>query len=257
MQPINRVEQSFKRALTSYNDCANVQKKIADDLVGYLSEAGAPAAFDRIFEFGCGTGFFTQQLLEQHSTETLLANDLVSECEPYINKLAKNLNIDYRFLAGNIEQLRLPDRCDLICSASCVQWVEDLPTLISTITGRLNTDGWLAISSFGPQHFHELTTLAACKETKSLKYQTAQQWQALLSSHYNIHVLQQTKQTLWFDSTRELLLHLRATGVNGNAGQGWNQQKLVEFGQEYQSRFSIDGKLPLSYEPIYIIAQTK
>lgn len=60
---------------------------------------------------------------------------------------------------------------------------------------------------------------------------------------------------LEFGNIRSLLRHLRLTGVNGNARQGWSRARLRAFEAAYHSRFGRGGRLPLSYDPVWLVAR--
>ena len=167
---------------------------------------------------------------------------------------------DLNFIVGDIDKIAIPSSCDLICSASCAQWSTDLLGLLKRITFSLNEHGYIAISSFSEGQFKELTQLeeqAGIEPTASLNYWSEQTWKDHLESDYEIEIITKEQSRLWFDSVRELLLHLRLTGVNGNVGQTWNKRSLSEFETVYRDNFEVNGKVPLSYEPIFIIARKR
>ena len=249
-----KIQHSFQRALASYNDHAIVQKKSALTLLSHLVKCDIKPKLTRVFEFGCGTGFLTLPLTQRFTISELIANDIVEECHNYLSRS------DLKFIIGDIDKIAIPSNCDLICSASYAQWSTDLEGLIERITASLNEDGYMAISSFSEGQFKELTLLeeqAGLEPTASLNYWPEQTWKEHLKSDYEVEIITKEQTCLWFDSVRELLLHLRLTGVNGNAGQTWNKRSLSEFETNYRDNFEVNGKVPLSYEPIYIIARKR
>lgn len=271
MSTLQKVQHSFRRSLKTYNEHAFVQLEIAQTLAKMLSEhclidgktQSTQKDFERAFEIGCGTGFLTKALLNELSVKHFCLNDLVAECEaelleelkPFIGKQLA----EWQFFEGDINQIEIAAQHDLICSASSLQWVDDLPRVLEKITQSLRSQGWLALSSFTPEHFVELRELnhAHGNSNKHLNYADVAQWQELLSEQFDVKEIQVNKITVWFDTFDELLKHLRNTGVNGNARQQWTQTSLREFEQSYQSRFAQNGRLPLSYEPIFIVAKKR
>lgn len=257
MHSQSKVLQSFQRALSSYDKEAIVQKSCATKLADYLKESDTPPVLERVFEFGCGTGFLTHQILDQFKVGHYIVNDLIEECEPFITVPSID-HSNSEFVAGDIDQIELPSSCDLICSSSCIQWSTDQNKLLDRITFALKEQGSLAISSFSNGHFKELESAKKSSlSSEALNYWSNQDWQNYLHPSYDTQLIETHEVTLWFESVRELLLHLRLTGVNGNAGQSWNQQSLLEFEERYRREFELDGKVPLSYRPIYIIARKK
>ena len=77
----------------------------------------------------------------------------------------------------------------------------------------------------------------------------------LLEKQFDLKKIEEQKITLWFDSVQEMLLHLRYTGVNGNTRQHWSQVQLQEFVELFEAEFSQNGRLPLTYAPIFIVAE--
>ncbi len=248
----SKIRHSFQRALVSYNDSALVQKNSARTLVEHLINTGMKPSLARTFEFGCGTGFLTKHLNERFKIKELIVNDLLEECQKYLPLS------DISFIAGDVEDITVPTNCELICSASCVQWSADLPSLLKRLASSLTDRGYLAISSFGDGHFKELEKLKTQQSfntKEQLNFWSEQAWRQHLKSAYQVESIIIEETTLWFDSVRELLLHLRQTGVNGNARHTWNKQSLAMFETDYRDNFERDGKVPLSYQPIYIVAR--
>jgi len=261
-----KVEQSFRRSLDTYDENAFVQLEIAQTLVKLLSEQCAEInQFNRVFEIGCGTGFLTKALCQNFQVNQFELNDLVAECEqPMLNhfqSLSRHNQVDtqWEFSAGDINEHEFARNYDLICSASTLQWVFELSPLVEKIYRALSDNAWLAISSFGQEHFSELSLVnsALGYEYASLNYLDESQCRKLFANHFELKLIQENSITLWFDSFEEILMHLRNTGVNGNSRKHWNQSQLKDFAALYQSEFMSDRKLPLTYKPIYIIAQKR
>ena len=258
MQPQSKISQSFRRALLTYQDAATVQRECADRLAQHLFSCELPKEFNRGFEFGCGTGFLTKQLINTLSIKALFVNDLVASCKDFLLESGIPPN-QFSFIEGDIEAISIPNSCDLICSTSCIQWSTDQATLIEKLSNSLNKNGYLAISSFSQGHFKELQNIQTeiANHRYALNYWTTKEWEKHLKVDFNIKIVETEQIVLWFNSVNELLLHLRHTGVNGNVGQNWSQHTLKQFRQRYREEFEQRNKVPLSYQPIYIVAQKK
>ncbi len=247
----SRIAQSFRRAMRSYGNAASVQAEIAAALAGDLAAAmtavSEPLRFDQTVEFGCGTGHLTRALTKQFEIGALTLNDLVNDC-------AQTTALpSTRFLAGPIETCALPQNQSLIASASTIQWIADLPGLFSKLADHLAPGGWLALSGFGPRQFTELAALGA--QSAAPSYIDATTFLAMLPSNLQVHAVHHRPVTLHFDGLAPLLRHLRDTGVNGAARTHWTKTKLIEFEKDYLARFGQDGRLPLTYDPIRLIAR--
>lgn len=240
-----RVQQSFRRGLDTYHSAATHQADIANRLAECLATV-APNALPNVFEFGVGTGHLTQAIQDRFTVNNLRLNDLVPECAAFAPSTAT-------FLGGPVQQVPLPNDLDLICSASTVQWLDDLPTTISQLSNHLRTGGWLALSSFGTAQFHELRSLGSNAAAPS--YCDAEDWRAILPKTMKIKHLSQARRVEWFPNAIALLRHLRDTGVNGAASQKWSAKDLKAFEASYRDRFGTPQGLPLSYDPVWVIAQ--
>lgn len=251
----NRVRQSFRRGLGSYHEHASAQARIAQRLVQLLVEQGAANRFENVMEFGCGTGHLTQALMQHFTIQHLTLNDLVAEAAPGLGALTEARADRTHFTFGPIETVPLPHELDLILSASTVQWVTDIPTLMARLCARLSPDGWVALSGFGMQQFHQLRCLGSTAAAPS--YIDAANWGAMLPRDVELVHVSQTPIELRFDSAIDLLRHLRNTGVNGQAEQNWSRGRLKDFDASYRRQFGQDGKLPLTYDPVWVIARKR
>ncbi len=248
-----RVRQSFRRGLDSYHRAAAVQEDIARRLAELLQAQGAPRRFQTAMEFGCGTGHLTRQLLQRFGIGSLLLNDLVPEAAGVLQGLGDAAPEQARFEAGPVETLPLPDELDLIASASTVQWIPDLSALAARLSVRLRPGGWLALSGFGRSQFRELAALGSAAAAPS--YLDAGEWPSVLPQGLEILAIEQRPAVLEFDTALGLLKHLRRTGVNGHAQQSWSRRRLQEFEAAYRQRFGCGGKLPLTYDPVLLVAR--
>ncbi len=249
-----RVQQSFRRGLASYHSNAVAQAQIAARLAAMLAAqmqaAGAPAQLGRALEFGCGTGHLTAPLLQRFAIGRLVLNDLVAECEAVVRPL---LPQPFEFRAGAIETLALPDRLDLIASASTVQWVADPAALLARLAAHLAPGGWLALSGYGRGHFAELQGLDGFGKAPSCH--DPQDWPALLPAGMQIRHLTAQTISLPFSSSLSLLRHLRLTGVNAGARGHWTRGDLAAFDLHMRAAQPQPGPLRLSYQPVYLIAR--
>jgi len=96
---------------------------------------------------------------------------------------------------------------------------------------------------------------AEIDDAPSMAYLDETQWRELLSASYDVKTIEQEQQTIWFDSVEDVLQHLRKTGVNGRSQQQWSVQKHKQFVACYTELFEKEGRLPLTYNPIYVVAR--
>jgi len=246
-----RVATSFRRGLESYEKNAVVQREIATQLADGLKMASQTNQFERALEFGCGTGYLTRSLMKRFQLHTHYLNDVVSECEAKTNEIAPEAT----FIDGPIQDVQLPERLDLVASSSAIQWIPGLKALIEHATSKLENGGWLALSGFGPDHFSELQDLGSRAAAPS--YADCEELAAMLPKDMHVALLKTSQIQLEFDGLAPLLRHLRDTGVNGRADGALSKANFHTFEQRYTQKFGIEGKLPLTYQPVWLIAQRK
>lgn len=250
-----KIIQSFKRSLSGYHENAVVQADIAKTLMDHFLRTAERQTFSNVFEFGCSTGHLTEQLISRLDIGALTANDLIEESQDCLSSITRKASLNLQFLSGAIEALELPEHLDLIASSSTLQWIDDMPTLVDKLTNALQPGGWLMLSTFAEHHFSELQAIGS--KAKAPSYMNAENLSALCPDNLAVKFIDTQDIKIHFKSARAMLSHLRQTGVNGNAGQPWTRQKLLDFETEYEARFKDDTGIPLTYAPIYFIAQKK
>ncbi|MCE5973186.1 methyltransferase domain-containing protein [Sinirhodobacter sp. WL0062] len=242
-----RVARSFRRSFASYHAATGPQARIAEHLAARLAALGAPARFAQGFEIGCGTGHLTQALKERFEFDRLTLNDLTE------GACATAKLHGAEFTPGDARDCGWPPQPDLIASASMIQWLEAPGALVAQAARALAPGGWLAISGFGPAQFHELARLGSDARAPGLI--AAQHLADALPQGVEILDLGERQEVLWFDTPRDVLRHLRETGVNGAASQVWTRARLARFDSEYRALFGIARGVPLTYHPIWMIAR--
>ena len=72
---------------------------------------------------------------------------------------------------------------------------------------------------------------------------------------WTVHEAGSRARALCFATPREVLRHLRDTGVNGRASRPWTRRDLDAFCRDYDARFGKAGRVPLTYQPVWLIAR--
>lgn len=249
MKPVasTRVERSFSRSFAAYHDAARQQARSAQKLVDTLATTGAPARFQRVLELGCGTGHLTRALTEGFEIDALSLNDISPKAEATATAFAA------RFLWGDAARVDWPQTPDLIASASMIQWLPDPAPLLSRAIKTLRPGGYLALSGFGPRQYEELTALGSTAAAPGLC--TAERLAERVRGPLDIVATGEEVQPIRFATPRDVLTHLRQTGVNGRAQKGWTKAKLRQFSEDYHARFGTAEGVSLTYHPVWIIAR--
>ena len=211
------IECRFRRSVDSYEDNATVQKWIVQRLVELLQEYVPYSS--RTLEIGCGTGLLSEKINRLWEDQQFWVNDLVEQmCRKTIDRC--QLPVSHG-LNGDIEQIPLTGKFDLIVSASTFQELK-------AVTGQ------------------------------GLEYRSIGELSAWLSSEYDILYTEEQIHTLKFSDPLDILRHVKKTGVNATSlPTAWTKGRLHEFCEDYKIRFLTDGYCPLSYHPLYLVCRKK
>lgn len=247
-----QVAVRFARASHSYDQQAVVQKQMAQRLVALASPF--IKEHRQWFEFGCGTGVLTREILKRWHPLQFIANDLVDVNEPKLRELLSQYGcIDFEFRMGDIERLDMPAACDVVWSGATLQWIDDLPALFQKVAFALANDGCFVFSTFGPDNFHQVRAITG----SGLVYPDLKTLQGFASVNFHPLVLNEWVETLLFDHPVEVLRHIKATGVGGVSASAWCKRHLHQFCDHYQ-QFYIPGQgYPLTYHPIVGVMKRK
>lgn len=246
-----RVGNSFARHYRQYEDAATVQRNMADKLASALAEYAPQLNVQRALEIGIGTGFLTRHLTARFPEAEWWFNDLTPAAFDWIPVGLKQALT----LEGDAETLPYPHGLDLLASASALQWFDDLEGFFPKARGVMNEGGVLALAAFGNRHFHELTAVA----NTPLHYPTPDAFTAMArrAGFTTLLHAEAWEETLLFSSARDLLNHLRRTGVNGaSARRISTPAQLLAFEEEYRAAHpTADGALPLTYHAVVLVAE--
>ena len=144
------VANNFSKSSKNYDKFAKVQKYMSEKLIAYLDED----KYTDILEIGCGTGILTDRLLTKYPECTMDLCDISFEMlkkveEKYKNKINK-------YILGDIEELEIDKKYDLIISNASFQWFSHLDRTLEKLKNHLNEGGLLIFSTFGDGTYKEL-----------------------------------------------------------------------------------------------------
>lgn len=237
------IQKRFAKNLDTYNDNAKIQKKMAERLLSFLDRKD----FNDILEIGCGTGFLTQLVNDGFNFNTYTANDIVESCEKYVKEINPKIN----FIPADIEKAveNSDKKYDLIISNAAFQWVENLESFIKLLVSKLNDGGVLLFSTFGPENFREVNFVLG----KTLPYYSANELQQIVKDYKNI--VEQEMHVMAFKTPKDILKHIKSTGVNALEMVSWTKSDMQKFENGYNNFCS--GIPTLTYHPIYVRIESK
>ncbi len=188
---------NFNKYFSSYNVNGIVQKKAAETLSKMFSED--MEKYENILEIGCGTGFFTRELIKKVRSSSLTVNDLF-DTRNYLN------DIQYKeFLHGDMKKF-LNKKYDYIVSSSCFQWSDNLDELLKLI------------SLCSKNLVFSIYLKGNMKEIKShfgvgLKYYNKDEITFMLKRYFKNVSCFEEEIVLSFDNPFEVLRHIKMTGT--------------------------------------------
>ncbi len=249
----DKIARCFLRSLASYDRAAEVQNKLAARLLQLL--AGFPDnVFTSVLEIGCCTGTLTEKLCSEKPVQKLYCNDLVPEFEDLLRKkLSCYHSMQFLPCFGDIEELELPPELSLIISGATFQWLSDFPTFLKRLGRDLPQGACLAFSLFGPGTLREFSSLTKVE----LAYMSDNTLKNLLDIDFELLHHTEYQDTLYFQTVKEILGHVRDTGVGGVSEYKWSKQSLQEFETAYINKFASDKGLPLSYASSCFVARRR
>ncbi|MDE7413814.1 MAG: DUF452 family protein [Muribaculaceae bacterium] len=204
---VQTLARRFSGAAASYNSNAEAQRKLSTLLAEMLFRKGL-SVDQKILEIGCGTGIFTQEIINLFSPRELVMVD-ISDVRPDTS------NINSRFHKADAEKwiADSEERFDAVVSSATVQWFVNLPLFFSNVYHHLEDDGILGFSTFLSGNLYELDSL----RPSPLHYHTSQEIRIWLERWFEEIEVIETEYILNFDTYRQLFDHLRSTGVGGSA----------------------------------------
>lgn len=245
-----RVRQSFERAATTYDDAAEVQRRICRRLAGSLPTG----PLGRVLDAGCGTGYALKLLHPHDPSAELLALD-------FSPAMLARSGAGCRRLAGDLEQLPLTGACiDLYWSSLAVQWC-DLGHILREARRVLKPEGRMLLATLGPATFRELRHAFAGVDrfAHTLGFHAAHDVENLAAaSGFTRITITTATEMAHYDDFPSLLRAVKAVGANqlGNDRRPglMSRGTFARAALAAESLRTVSG-LPLTYDVIILDAQ--
>lgn len=234
------VAQRFGKAMTSYDENAEVQHIISSRLVDFWNP-DKEKSID-LLEIGCGTGSSTRAYIERISARTLKLWDMyLSDTLPGATEIKQ--------CDAETEILNLPEESvDVIFSSSTVQWFNSLPCFLRNASKVLRPGGKIVFSTFGPENFAALYSITGHSPVNPSLKELSRIIPPLLKTVFS---LSETIR-MQFHDTISMLRHISKTGVNALSGKV-SPADIRALIRDYPR--GENGEVTLDYNPIYMILQ--
>lgn len=182
-----RLSRQFDRSASTYDEHATIHKHMAHRILLSLKEQIPDPG--KILEIGCGTGYLTQLIIDHYPQAMVTAVDISQKMiEMAKEKLVSTSPV--QFMVGDAERMDWVKQgpFDLIVSNATLHWLNTPLQSISNCFQALKPDGWLVASTYGPDTFHELSTIFQRVELElglepvqhHMTLRTAEEWERLM-----------------------------------------------------------------------------
>jgi malonyl-CoA O-methyltransferase len=231
------IRSRFEKSIKTYDENAKVQNQMAEKLVSLIDKD----LYEDVLEIGCGTGILTKKIINKIQYRNYTANDIVPSCEKYIMEIDKSI----AFVGTDIEEClaETNNKYDLIISNASIQWVKDFEQFLKTLISRLKPNGILLFSTFGQENFREIRLISE----KTLKYYSKKELENILKP--NLFTIEEEIRILSFKTPKDVLKHIKYTGVNAIENTSWTKGDLIRFENAYNNFCS--NRPTLTYNHIY------
>ena len=249
------VRAAFDRAGATYESAAQLQARVAAELIGRLDTFRFEPAV--VLDLGAGTGRVSAALKRRYPRAQVLALDLSLGM---LRQARHNLRLWRRFTRVCADAQRLPLKSasvDLVFSSLMLQWCEPLDAALAEVRRVLKGEGFFAFSTFGPATLQELRRAwAAADDYNHVNHfiDVHDVGNALVRAGFTEPVLDVDRIELGYPDALALMRDLKAIGAHnvtaGRAHTLTGRARLERMQAAYEGERA-NGVLPATYEVIY------
>ena len=258
------VANAFHTHAEQYDRHVLVQKRVVKQLAESVA-LHLDRAPDHILDVGTGTGALLEQLHVRYPSVRLTGVDIaLNMCLKSRQKLGAACQI----VNGTAEALPFKTGMfDLVVSASVLQWVSDLPAALREMSRVVRPGGDLGIAFFchGTLHelqrcFHDVVVGDNSKMSRLHGFRDVDDVTSIVNSMgFEKAVISVETEIDWYDDLHSLLRAIKNIGagaVPGSSGHGLGWRGVLqEISRRYQQHYGQDGKIPATYEVLYLTAR--
>jgi len=253
--PKHKVSQSYNRAASTYEQYANIQKIVGDELLERLQWLKIEPR--QILDVGAGTGRLARALGSRYKKAYVYNIDIAPQM---MIEAAKQTPSSKQFFVC-ADALRLPfidDDVDLLVSNLMLQWCNDIHAVFAEFRRVLKPDGALFFTTFGPSTLNELQKSWAQVDNASHVNRFLDMHDIgdiLLEVGLSNPVMDVEQFEFTYNEIKSLMKELKYTGAHnitagrsrGLMGKGKFQAMLAAY-EQYRSPEKL---LPVTYEVVY------
>src|SRR3990167_6517929 len=242
-----KIRDNFSRSAAHYEKYADIQAKLAQELLEEIIGAGYTA--NEVLDIGCGTGWLLGELKRFLPQSRLWGLDISLEmARKTMAKIEDVLAADAAFLPFKDNAL------DLVLSNAVYQWVPDLEAAFKEAHRILKPGGCFMFNCFGAKTLRELRQCFGIEETFLPRADFIRE--ALERAGFSCPEFKARDCSRHFDNLADILSWLKYIGVNRiNQHQGFlTPSRLAKADHFYRSNFRGNGQVYATFEVISVKA---
>jgi len=267
----DKLKRRFSRNAKQYDKYAKVQKIMGDKLISIIKDDNK--YFQSILEIGCGTGYVTRALKENFPEAEITAIDIAPGMIEYVKSTTKMKSI--KFICGDIEEVVLDKKYDLIISNATFQWFNHFDETLSKLLKSLNSEGTLVFSTFGKETFKELHR--AFKKAKDIlninedvspgqRFYSLNEIEMICSNVKQDNNLKDMEiyssesfENEYFDCCKDFLISVKKIGANNSqSSRSITAPDFIERVMEiYDRDYSENNKVRATYHNLFVYMKNK
>lgn len=248
-----KLSRRFSKGAKDYDKYARVQKTMGDSLVSKAKDDGVK----HILEIGCGTGYVTKKLIEKYPDAEIDAVDIAMGMIQHASSSISDDRVN--FICGDVEEMQLTKKYDLIISNATFQWFNDLKGTLKKLDSYLDDGGFILFSTFGVNTFTELKECfikasdELCIDTilPSQKFMSPDDIKDVASGEMNIY---ESMEIEHFNNCNEFFTSVKKIGANNSSKNRIKatpsfMKKVVSI---YDNVFREDDRVKATYHTVIV-----
>jgi len=245
------INNNFSKYARSYDQYCSIQNACAFKLNDKIGEK----EYSNILEIGCGTGNYTNLLINRFPTTKIKALDISQEMIEVAETKLERTQLE--FIVADAELMNFDEQFDFISSNATFQWFQNLGQTLTKCYELLDKNGVILFSMFGPLTFNELNasirelfsqdiSISSCSFISKIKIK-----QILENIFGKNTIIEEEIIKEEHESLLELLTKIKYTGTRGNGAYNrnvWTPRTIQQLEGIYRQRYK---KVVATYQVLF------
>lgn len=253
-----RVLSNFSGAAKNYDSYAKHHKLIASKLLEELYKLNLTPM--NCLELGCGSGILSEGLVNLFPKSRKVFSDGSEEMLNLCKEKTGSTEL-HKYKKINFNRPLSNTTSELIVSSCSLQWLEYPEIFVRNLPKYLSKQGFTAHAIPIRGMLHELhdSFLKTNSNWSSLRYKTADEWKKLFEYRGFTVITASTRSfTVSYKNSIDVLKAVRGIGASlSNDRDMLPTSNLRNTLNYYQKKYSNQGRIPATYNILFLIAQLK